>query len=227
MLHHAKMPMEHVYFPNKALIPVFTRSAPDQWAEVYLIGSERFTGFPVLLSNLAQPALRRVVQVGGPVWRIDTDDLSKAVLASRSLEIFIRRYVVVVLLQSTLAAACNGRHSVKQRLARWLSMASDGLQDDVVPLTHAVPARLVGVRRPSVTAYLGGLQSEGVLRLDRGVVEITDHAALDAACCYSANLIRNDYVRTIEGHRTGALEESRRPFGRFPLTGHLDESSFA
>lgn len=227
VLHHAKMPVEHVYFPEKALVSVSVRSAPDQWAEVYLIGSEGMTGLSVLLGNALQPALRRVVQVGGPAYRIASHDLCKAAQASRSLESLFLRYAAVVFLQSAQAGAFNSHHNVRQRLAYWLSMASTGLQDDVVPLTHSVLARLIGIRRPSVTDCLGAFQSDGIVGLSRGAVEIVDHAALDEASCHCANAVRNEYGRLIDGHRTGTQYEKRQAIDRPAPTTCLPEPSYA
>lgn len=210
VLHHARMPVDHVYFPEKALVSVSARAAPNKWAEVYPIGSEGMTGLFVLFGNAMQPALRRVVQVGGPAWRIASHDFCKAICASRSLEALLLRYAAVVLLQSAQAAACNSRHSARQRLAYWLSVASTELRGDVVPLTHSALARLTGIRRPSVTECLGALQREGVVKLSRGTVEVLDHAALGEACYHRVNVVQNEYGRVIEGHRAAALEETRQ-----------------
>ena len=227
VLHHARMPVEHVYFPEKALLSVSARSAPDQWVEIYPIASEGMTGLSVFLGNSLQPALRRVVQVGGPAYRIASHDFCRAIQASPSLETLFLRYATVVLFQSAQAAACNSHHTVRQRIAYWLSMASSGLQDNVVPLTHSVLARLIGIRRPSVTDCLGALQSEGIVRLSRGTVEIMDHAALDEACYHCANAVRNEYSRLIDGHRTGAQYEKGQLVTCPALTGDLPEPSYA
>ncbi len=189
--------MEQVYFVDKALISASIRIAPNQWVEVWLVGSEGMTGVPVMLGNVQEPALRRMVQVGGWAYQISSRELLKATAASRTLENVLLRYIEVVLLQISQSSACNSHHTVKQRLARWLLLARDCLQDDTIPLTHNVLARLLGVRRPSVTDCLGVLQNEGAIRLSRGCTEVIDQEPLEKASCHCTQAIRHEYRRLI------------------------------
>ena len=197
IIHHAKMPMDYVYFIEKGLVSVSARIAPDQWVEVWLVGCEGMTGVPIVLDAAEQSPLRRIVQVGGRAYRISSSDLAKAIESSRSLKKLLLRYVAVVLLQTSQSGACNSHHSLKQRLARWLLLARSALQEDKLPLTHNVLARLLGVRRPSVTDCLGVLQEQETIKTDRGLIEVTDHERLEAICCHCHQIIMNEYRRLI------------------------------
>ncbi|WP_456739234.1 Crp/Fnr family transcriptional regulator [Bradyrhizobium sp. USDA 4471] len=73
---------------------------------------------------------------------------------------------------------CNAAHSVKQRRARWLLVASNALEDDKLPLTHEVLAHLLGVRRASVTECLEALEKGGAIHSLRGLVNIINSHAL-------------------------------------------------
>lgn len=201
VLHHAKMPMQHVYFVEEGLVSVSARTTRDQWVEVWLIGMEGMTGIPVVLGDEAEPPLRRVVQVGGSALRIASGDLRRALEDSRSLRHAMLRYVHVVMLQTSQSGACNTHHSLRQRLARWLLVARDALGADAVPLTHGVLARLLGARRPSVTDCLGVLERTGAIRNARGLVTVTDPDQLETLCCDCHRLIRREYDRLL-GSRT-------------------------
>jgi CRP-like cAMP-binding protein len=200
-IHHARMPMDHVYFPERGLVSVSARIAPDQWVEVWLVGSEGMTGVPVVLGDSREPALRRVVQVGGTALRMASGELMRVMAESRSIEGLFRRYIEVVLLQTAQSGACNAHHSLKQRLARWLLLARSGLQDDVLPLTHNVMSRLLGVRRPSVTECLGVLQAQGAILMSRGEIRITDPTSLENICCHCHQVIKHEYQRLVTNHR--------------------------
>jgi CRP-like cAMP-binding protein len=167
ILHHSKMPMQHVYFIQKGLVSVSARTTRDQWVEVWLIGVEGMTGIPVVLGDLSEPPLRRIVQVGGRALRIPSEVFRRAVEDSPSLRRTLLKYVQVVMLQTSQSGACNSHHSLKQRLARWLLLARDALEEDQLPLTHNVLARLLGVRRPSVTDCLRVLEQMGAIRNTR------------------------------------------------------------
>ena len=83
-------------------------------------------------------------------------------------------------MQST---ACNAVHSVEQRLARWLLMARDRMDDDDFPLTQEFVAMMLGATRPTVTVVAGTLQRAGLITYHRGHVTILDGGKLEAASC--------------------------------------------
>ena len=56
--------------------------------------------------------------------------------ASTSLQQYLLRYVQHFLDQTSQTAVSNGRSSIEERLARWLLMAADRLDDEELPLTH-------------------------------------------------------------------------------------------
>jgi len=60
-------------------------------------------------------------------------------------------YVNAFLEQVLVSAACNGVHTVKQRLARWLLMMRDRSDDDTLPITQTLLAEMLGVQRPTIT----------------------------------------------------------------------------
>jgi CRP/FNR family transcriptional regulator len=71
--------------------------------------------------------------------------------------------------------------SVRQRLARYLLEAGAGRGAAFeLALTHEEIAFQLGSVREVVSRNLGRFQSEGMIRIERGVVEIADRAALEA-----------------------------------------------
>jgi CRP-like cAMP-binding protein len=61
-------------------------------------------------------------------------------------------YAQAFLEQVLVSVACNGAHSLKQRLARWLLMMRDRGDDDALQITRNLLAEMLGVQRPTVTA---------------------------------------------------------------------------
>jgi CRP-like cAMP-binding protein len=81
------------------------------------------------------------------------------------------------------STACNAVHSVEQRLARWLLMASDRMESDDFPLTQEFAAMMLGATRPTVTVVAGTLQKAGLIRYHRGHVTIVDREQLHRTSC--------------------------------------------
>ena len=68
--------------------------------------------------------------------------------------------------------------AVRQRLAQFLLEESDLEGSQTLYLTHEKIANHLGTAREVVTRMLRYFQSEGMVQLRRGVVELTDRAKL-------------------------------------------------
>jgi DNA-binding GntR family transcriptional regulator len=81
--------------------------------------------------------------------------------------------------QVMVSVACNGAHSIKQRLARWLLMMRDRADEDELPITQNLLAEMLGVQRPSITNAAGELEDAGLIERSRQQVAILDRQGLD------------------------------------------------
>ena len=101
-------------------------------------------------------------------------------------------HVHAFLEQVMLSAACNGAHSLQERLARWLLMMRDRHDEDEMLLTQDLLAEMLGVHRPSITKTVKAFQRAGLIRYSRGRVTITDRNRLmETSCeCYSLTRAR-------------------------------------
>jgi CRP-like cAMP-binding protein len=101
--------------------------------------------------------------------------------------------------QVSQTAACNARHPLEARLARWLLTAQDRLDDDgthdEMPLTHEFLAIMLGVQRPGVSIAAGTLQNAGLIRYTRGRVTVLDRDALEDASCGCHRIVNDAYKR--------------------------------
>jgi hypothetical protein len=79
-------------------------------------------------------------------------------------------------------AACNAHHTLAERCAHWL-LNLHAYLGDVLPLTHAGLAALLGVRRAGVTLTLKELQRRGAIRQQRGTIIVLDPALLRTCAC--------------------------------------------
>lgn len=84
--------------------------------------------------------------------------------------------------ESMQLCSCNARHTIEQRLARWVLTAC-GAGGEEVHVTHDDLASALGVRRASITVCLHGLEGKLALRSQRGRIVIRDRSALERFSC--------------------------------------------
>ncbi len=174
--------IEHVYFFETGWASVLAPLDDGDSAEVGLSGIEGMVGWPLSLGN-DTAEFEVIVQCAGTAWRLAAADFREALEASAALRGLLMRYVLAQHSQVAWTAACNGRHNIEQRLARWLLMAHDRSQDDTFPMTHEFLSMMLGVRRAGVTVAAGVLQKAGMIRYGGGRLTVTDRPGLEASCC--------------------------------------------
>jgi len=99
-------------------------------------------------------------------------------------------YIQAFLEQVMVSVACNGAHSLKQRLARWLLMMRGRSDDDVLPITRNLLGEMLGVHRPSITNAVQELERAGLIEGGRRQVTILDRRGLTKAFCECYQLVR-------------------------------------
>lgn len=173
--------VKHAYFLDSGIASVVASGAHKSNIEVGIIGFEGCTGLSVLLG--ADRAPHDVyMQAAGAGWRIKSSVLQKAADRSASLRQVLLKFCHVFAVQTAYTALANGRCTIEERLARWLLMAQDRLQTDVLPMTHEFLALMLGVRRPGVTLALRTLEQHEFIGGERGVVNILDRDGLKKCC---------------------------------------------
>jgi CRP-like cAMP-binding protein len=150
--------------------------------EVWLVGREGVVGSAALLGMSTTP-LRYLVQIGGSALRIDVDDLRQAVAELPQLRTLLLDDLHATLLRSSQSTACSLSHSFRQRLARWLLTAQDRSDRDEFRITHDLLARLLGVRRATVSETIKSLEGRGILARMRGLIKIRDRDRLEEVSC--------------------------------------------
>ena len=101
--------------------------------------------------------------------------------AMRSMPSFRRlafAYVQAFQEQVMVSAACNGAHSLKERLARWLLMMRDRSDDDTLTISQDLLADMLGVQRPSITNAAAELERAGLIQRGREQVTIVNRKGL-------------------------------------------------
>lgn len=196
ILQEPHRPVRDVFFIEAGVANILAYSKRDGQVEVGLVGRFGFVGVPVVLGR-PRSIHRCVVEAAGEALQIAADDLGRSMDADPALRQQLMSYVHALLIQNSQTVLCNALHEIEERLARWLLLARDRLDDDVIPLTHELFSMMLGVRRNETTTALTKLESAGAVRRRRGAVQIEDRALLEQRSCECYRIIAAEYRRLL------------------------------
>jgi CRP-like cAMP-binding protein len=148
-----------------------------QQTETALIGREGMTGGS-LLYGVDRSPWDIFIQAEGEAQSISAADLRDALDKSVSLHRALLRYAFVFTLQIAHTAVANAHAKLEERLARWLLMTQDRIEERHMLLTHEFMALMLGVRRAGVTVALQDFEDRGLIKHARGSVTILDRDGL-------------------------------------------------
>lgn len=194
-IENANEQIEHVYFPTSGMISVVAR-AGDEQIEVGVIGREGMTAMAVVMGNHRSPN-DAYVQIAGTAFRSPAQRVRQAIEESRSFRQLVQRYMHVFTIQVAQTALANGRAKIEERLARWLVMAHDRIDDNDITLTHEFIATMLGVRRPGITDAIHELEGKNLIRSTRGAIRVIDREGLRAIAGAAYGVTEAEYVRLI------------------------------
>jgi CRP-like cAMP-binding protein len=207
-VHASEEEITTVVFPETGYVSRLAPMDDGDFAEIGLMGPEGMVGLAVLLGS-DRDSCETLVQVAGTALQIGADAFREELDRIPSLRAVLNLYVLAHFEQVTRTGACNGRHNIEQRLARWMLMAHDRVEGDEFPMTHEFMAMMLGVRRAGVTVTAGGLQKAGLIHYERGRMTVMDRPGLEAVSCECYGIARRAYDRLL-----GPAEGRKRPYWR-------------
>ncbi len=182
---------EFAYFIESGIVSRVVRSQGGS-VETAIVGRLGFVGISIAIGTTIS-AGRSVVQTPGYALRIPAKELSEIIREQPQIRELLLRYVQSLMRQKAQSVLCGVRHDLEQRLARWLLLAFDRLEDNSLPITHDILAELLGVRRAGVTVALAAFEDEGLIRRTRGNLYIEDRAGLERRSCECYRAITGGY----------------------------------
>jgi len=190
ILMDADSPLDHVFFPDSGVVSVVAVYPDGSIIEMATIGREGFTDVQAVFGAKTS-SVRLLVQIEGSASKMSRPAFTQAMESIPSFRKLMYAYVQAFLEQVMASVACNGAHSLKQRLARWLLMMRDRSDDDALPITQDLLAEMLGVQRPTITNVAKELERDGLIKRGRRQVTILDRKRLTKASCECYQLVRD------------------------------------
>lgn len=198
ILYKPEKPIDYVYFVEDGVVSLVSSLADGSAVEVGTVGNEGMVGLPVFFGATSSP-LRAFCQVPGQALKLKTSDFKRQVENGTALRHAVNHYAQALFTQLSQSVACNRRHPVEQRCARWLLTTADRVNNKRFKLTQEFLAQMLGIRRASVNPVLQRFQKEKMLSYSMGEMEITDRRKLESVACECYQIIRNEYQKLTNG----------------------------
>jgi hypothetical protein len=187
---------DYAYFPESVIISVITHGDNHRHCYTGLYGFEGFGSLTTLLGVPTSPH-DEVVQLGGYAYQIRATDLHDLVITLPEFRRRLNCYAHIFMMQISYTAFANGSTRVDQRLARWLLMYQDRLHASSIAITHQRLSDMLGVRRSGITEALHLLEGNGLVRAQRGLIDILDRPRLRLLTAGSYGRPEAEYQRLI------------------------------
>jgi CRP-like cAMP-binding protein len=178
-------PVTKGYFPEDGLLSLISEMTTGHHVAIAAVGLEGMLGIGAVL-GLRHHLCSPVTLVTSHGYLVPAQRLLGVFNDSEDLREVALGYVGGRLTELAITAACHRVHSLRQRLARWLLVATDKLQQRSLLITHDALAQMVGGPRHAVTVALQQLRRQGAIVHRRGQIDVLRPSALiqEACECY-------------------------------------------
>ena len=188
--------MHHVDFPIDAVLSVVATLLNGDSVEVGTVGREGFVEADAALESTIS-SRTSFCQVKGRVGRMTVERFEERMTTSPQFARLMRHNVRATLFSAQQFVACNAKHSVLQRCARWLSMTADRVGSAQFTLTHDFLSIMLGVRRAGVSEAADALSRIGAIEYGRGIVTVLDKSLLEGASCECYQACRQAFATSL------------------------------
>src|ERR1700690_1243850 len=189
ILMDADSSLDHVFFPDSGVVSVVAVYADGSIIEMATIGREGCTGVQAIFGAKTS-SVRLLVQIPGSAAKMSRAAFTRAMESMPSFRSLMYAYVQAFLEQVLVSVACNGAHSLKQRLARWLLMMRDRSDNNTLQITQSRLAEILGVQSPTITNAARELERAGLIARGLRQVTILDRQGLVEETCECYQLVK-------------------------------------
>lgn len=197
VLYELGEPIEHVYFPESAVISLLQIMNDGTSLAIAAIGYEGMLGVPIFLSEKG-PVAKAVMQIAGQAYCLSAVRFKSELEQSPALRRLVEQYTHAFVVQIVRSAGCNLFHSVRQRCAQWLLMIHDRAATDEFSFTHGYLADMLGIQRQTATVTLQRLETASIIQSGRGKIRIANRKGLEAVSCECYWSVKREFDRLSE-----------------------------
>ena len=182
--------ISHLIFLEQGAASMTTTFVDGTQVEVGLYGYESVIGISALMGT--KQSLNRIyMQIPGKGFVASIEDGRREFQRAEHFQRLALAFVQAQLIQVAQSAGCNGKHTVEQRLARWLLTCADRSRSITFAISQDFIATMLGIRRMSAVAALADLKAGKVIENRRNEITLMDRQALELKACECYGVVRH------------------------------------
>jgi CRP-like cAMP-binding protein len=188
--------VKYLHFPISGIVALMYALEDGSSSETALVGNEGLVGISIFMGGDSMPSSTEV-QSPGEAYRLSRSMMKQEFALGEKLQRLALLYTQAMISQTSQTAVCNKHHSMDQQLCRWLLMSLDRMHSNELIITQFAIAKLLGVRRESVTKIAGQLEEAGIITRHRGRITVVDRPALELRVCECYSVVKAEYERLL------------------------------
>jgi CRP-like cAMP-binding protein len=194
VVYKAEQPIDHVLFPEDAILCLMTLMSNGDTIEASTVGRE---GASWISASVGAPSMpcETIVVMEGTALSMPIADLDRELKENDHFRHILTEYSHALLIASMRTAACNGLHGLQERCARWILTTLDRVDTDRFAVTKEFLAQLLGTNRPTVSVMVSVFEKAGILNVEGRWVTIADRDRLKEAACECYDVMRRNYAK--------------------------------
>jgi CRP-like cAMP-binding protein len=194
--------VKYLHFPTSGIVSLIYDLEDGSSSEIAIVGNEGMIGISIYMGGESMPSSTEI-QCPGYAYRLSRKILKQEFALGGNLQRIALLYTQALISQTSQTAVCNQHHVLEQQLCRWLLMSVDRLHDNKVIITQTLIAKLLGVRRESVSETASKLQKDGIIACVRGSITILNRRKLEERVCECYGAVVKEYKRLLPPPHAG------------------------
>lgn len=185
-----------LHFPISGIVSLIYTLEDGSSSEIALVGNEGMVGISIFMGGESMPTSTEV-QSAGAAYKLNRKIMKHEFALGGKLQRLALLYTQALICQTSQTSVCNRHHSLDQQLCRWILMSIDRLHENEMKITQEMVAKLLGVRRESITLTGRQLQKDGLIARTRGHIEVVNRSALEKRACECYEVVKQEYDRLL------------------------------
>jgi CRP-like cAMP-binding protein len=188
--------VKYLHFPISGIVALMYALEDGSSSETALVGNEGLVGISIFMGGDSVPSSTEV-QSPGEAFRLSRSVMKREFDLGAQLQHLALLFTQAMISQTSQTAVCNKHHSIDQQMCRWLLMSLDRMHSNELFITQSAIAKLIGVRRETVTSIAGHLEEAGIITRRRGRITVVDRLKLEQRVCECYLVVKEEYKRLL------------------------------